>query len=176
VWFIKKLYLKIFLVMKKLNLLFLFSLILVLTSCKTETKDYTLQNIEFTIEGPLFEGSNTGQYEVEVDVNKIQSADKINGAKFISCQLTACDSSDFSNVSGFVLQLTGENSDMTEIALLNQVTGGTYVQLKPSADKDISSFFKQNKFILLMDTYLKKDQEKNLKFKANIVFEIKLNQ
>ncbi len=162
--------------MKKINLLFLFSIFLILLSCKTETKNYTLQNIEFTVEGPLFEGSNSAQYEVEVDVNKIQSADKINEAKFISCQLFAPDSSDFSNVSGFVLQLTGENSDMTEIALLNQVNGGSYVQLKPSSDKDISNFFKQNKFILLMDTYLKKDQEKNLKFKANIVFEVKVNQ
>lgn len=162
--------------MKKINLLFLFSIFLILLSCKTETKNYTLQNIEFTVEGPLFEGSNSAQYEVEVDVNKIQSADKINEAKFISCQLFATDSSDFSNVSGFVLQLTGENSDMTEIALLNQVNGGSYVQLKPSSDKDISNFFKQNKFILLMDTYLKKDQEKNLKFKANIVFEVKVNQ
>ena len=166
--------------MKKFRLFFLLLSVLVLSACKNkiETKTYTLENVEFVAEGPLFEGANSAQYEVVVDAAKLyaygQTVDNIKEAKLISCELVASDSSDFGNVSGFVLQLTAENADMTEFALLNQVNGGKNVQLKAS-EKDAGNFFKQNKFILLMDTYLKQDQEENLKFKANIVFEVKIN-
>jgi len=165
---------------KKVNLFF-FLLVLALSACKnqTETKLYQLENIEFKIEGPLFEGSNSGQFELVIDKAKLfseqQNVDNIKEAKLVSCELVASDSSSFSNLSGFVLQLTAENSEMTEIALADKVTGGSSVKLKAS-DKDVTNFFKQNKFILLMDSYLKKDQEENIKFTANIIFEVKVNQ
>jgi len=168
-------------VLIKICKLFLLFLILSLSACKneTETKLYQLQNIEFKIEGPLFEGSNSGQYEIKTDFAKLlgekQNADNIKEVKLVSCQLTASDSSDFTNLSGFVLQLTAENAEMTEIAVIDNVKGGRNVQLKPS-DKDLANFFKQNKFILLLDCYLKKDQEENLKITSNIVFEVKLNK
>ncbi len=161
--------------------LFLFLLVLALSACKnqTYTKLYQLENIEFKIEGPLFEGANSAQYEVVIDKAKLlseqQNIDNIKEAKLVSCDLVASDSSDFSNLSGFVLQLTAENSEMTEIALADKVNGGKSVKLKAS-DKEVTNFFKQNKFILLMDSYLKKDQEESMKFTANIVFEVKVNQ
>jgi hypothetical protein len=166
--------------MKKFYLFLISLFLLVFIGCKNkiETKTYILENVEFVSEGPLFEGANSAQYEVLVDATKLfandKTSDNIKEAKLISCQLVASDSSDFSNVSGFVLQLTAENAEMTEFGLLNQVNVGKMVQLNPS-EKDAAKFFKQNKFILLMDTYLKKDQEQNLKFKATIVFEVKIN-
>ena len=168
--------------MKKRNLsLLLFSLFLFLAACniENEIKVYRIENIDFTLEGPLFEGANSGQYEHVVDLNQLfdnaQSSGNIKEAKLISCQIVSSDSSDFRNISSFVLQLTAEKADMIEIAVLNPVSGGKVANLK-SSEKDIGVFFNQNKFILLIDASLKKDQEENLKFKANLVFEVKVNQ
>lgn len=169
--------------MRKLTFVWITAVALFLAGCQgsSSTKTYTLENLEFDIEGPLFEGPNSGQNEIRVDLSKVMEnatdVSAIKGARLVSCTIKAAEASVFDQISSFVLQLTGENVDMTEIAVLNPLPAGSaQVQLQPSTEADLKDFFKQKSFIVLIDASLKQDMDANLKFTADLTFELDIKE
>lgn len=168
--------------MRKLTFVWISAVLFILSGCQGSTSHtYTLENLEFELEGPLFEGPNSGQKEVQVDLAEVlkNAADvsAIKGARLSSCTIKASDPSVFDKVSSFVLQLTGDDAPMTEIAVLNPVVpGSAQVQLQPSKEAEVKDFFKQKSFIVLIDAALKQDQDDNLKFTADLTFELDVKE
>ncbi|MFM2426015.1 MAG: hypothetical protein RL747_1559, partial [Bacteroidota bacterium] len=71
---------------------------------------YSLKDVAFTLEGPLFEGPNPSQYTVAVDLKDIlgeryAEGVKITGASLKSAHIRAVDSANFDGVGSFVVSL-----------------------------------------------------------------------
>ncbi|GAB1447372.1 hypothetical protein MASR2M44_03650 [Bacteroidota bacterium] len=167
--------------MKKISFLLFAASILLLGACKNETKKitYTLDNLQFNLEGPLFEGPNTAQVPVQLDLAKITGIPKANGSqiksvKLVGCEINAPEGQNFNPVSNVVLQLAADKVDMTEIALLNPIPQSSQsIAPQPKAN-ELSSFFQQGNIIVLLDATLIADQEESLSFTGKLSFELEV--
>ncbi len=133
---------------------------------------YSLKDVAFTLEGPLFEGPNPSQYTVAVDLKDIlgeryAEGVKITGASLKSAHIRAVDSANFDGVGSFVVSLAGDNPDlkMKELAFLNPVKPGT-------TDATAEEYFAEKQFYLVVDASLLKDLEANMSFKGDFDFEL----
>jgi hypothetical protein len=141
---------------------------------------YSLKDVAFTLEGPLFEGPNPSQYTVAVDLKDIlgeryAEGVKIKGASLKSAHIRAVDSANFDGVGSFVVSLAGDNPDlkMKELAFLNPVKPGTTdAVLSVSNEVTAEEYFAEKQFYLVVDASLLKDLEANMSFKGDFDFEL----
>lgn len=160
-------------------LLVLFSLFLV--SCgKKKSKLFTLKDVEFNYEAPLYEGSNPGQHIVVVDLQAIfkdefKEGMSVNHAVLKKAEVFAADSSGFDGISSFVMSLAADNAElkMQELAVINPlVKGSSSAILIPSSSAEATDYFAEKQFYLILDVTLAKDLESNLKLKGDFEFEL----
>jgi hypothetical protein len=156
-------------------------LVVVIAGCgggeKTTLK---IENVEFTLSGPLFEGSNPAQYTYAVDLksilgDKYAEGSEITGAVLKSAQITAADSANFDGINSFVVSLAGDNPElkMVELAVLNPVAAGsTSVKLAPSTEAKADDFFKEKQFYIVVDAGVAADIEADITFKGTFEFEL----
>jgi hypothetical protein len=145
-----------------------------------EKTTYQLKDVEFTADGPLFEGANPIQYTVNVDLksilgDKYTEGIRITGATLKSATLRAVDSSNFDAVSSFVMSVASDNSDlnMKELAVINPVkSGSAQVVLTPSTEATAEEFFGEKQFYIVVDAALAKDTDNGLVFKGDFEFEL----
>jgi hypothetical protein len=169
--------------MKVLGRLIVFSLVsFLMVSCggNQKTKTYSLNDIEFVYEGPLFEGSNPAQYIAKVDLKAIFKEDfkegmSIEKVVLKKADVIASDASMYDGISSLVLSLSADNPEikMQELAVLNPVEKGiTQAVLKPSLKADAADFFSEKQFYIVLDATLSKDIEMGLNLKGNFEFEL----
>lgn len=162
--------------MKKL----LWSLALVLTlgmwSCSGsgEHQDYTLENVEFTVSGPVFEGSETAQYEVQLDEKLLG---KVGGASLKSVHVHAGDSAGLSMLGSVAFSMVGEKADMSGMAVLNPVpAGASEADLQVSTEADPSVYFKEGKFYLVMELGINQDLDQDVTLLGDFVFDLEIKK
>ncbi|MFY8137729.1 MAG: hypothetical protein ACOVMR_06465 [Flavobacteriales bacterium] len=149
------------------------------TSCGHEEKVvFTSEEITLSAEGPLFEGSNTLQGSMLIDLNKIKAgttAENVESVKIKSVKLTSTDSLMFNEISNITLQCTSNDASMIQSAVLNPVPeGASSISLIPSAEADLVELFKQKEMLFVADAELRADKDGNISYKAVVEFELTL--
>ena len=141
-------------------------------------KTLTLENIDLSMEGPLYEGPNSANVTYKVDLSQISStAEKVRGAKLTKISLSVPDSLNFDNFSDFKFQLTADDASMIEAAQLNPVPAGqSRIELTTSDEAELGDFFKLNEFIILIDGNAKEELYDNFNFKADLTFSIQVSE
>ncbi len=177
--FLKKLYIAS---MKKIIFAFLSVIALFNMGCNKggEKTTFTMKDIAFTLSGPLYEGSNPGQYIVQVDLktilgDKFHNGAKITGATLKNATIKALDSGNFNDISSFVLSIASDNADlkMKELAVLNPVPAGSkQVVLKAAEEISVDDYFGEKQFYVIVDATLSKDRDPDLKFLGDFEFEL----
>ncbi len=154
-----------------------------LTACSSDKKNQTitLKNVEFTLEGPLYSGSNPAQLTYQVDLKTLMGDQFVEGASIHSASLASAriisndSAGNLDLINSFVLSLASDNKDvkMQELALLNPVPAASKTaDLKPSAEAKADDFFKEKQFYIVLDADLKEDIEANMSFKADLTFNV----
>ncbi|MFN5620812.1 MAG: lipoprotein, partial [Flavobacteriales bacterium] len=127
--------------MKKHFLILLIAL--ALASCSEGIKSkYAIENLELTVEGPLFDGPNTLQATHALDLSRIDAgmkAEHIESVKLTKASVSTTDSAAFNSVRNFVLQLTSADAKMQKAGVLNPVAKNTStVELAPAAESELA--------------------------------------
>ncbi len=169
--------------MKRIHLAGLLLIAFVCTFCggPTSTVTYTVEDVEFVMEGPLFEGPNSAYLTHDIDFSSVTSdslpvtADNIKGARLVSATLHADDSMTFDLWSSATLQLTADEADMEEIAVRNPVPEeASTITLKASEEAEVDDFFALSNFIFVVDGSLKEDWYDNFYFTGDFTFELEV--
>jgi hypothetical protein len=156
----------------------LFALALsILSSCSEGiTKKYTIDNIDVTVEGPLFDGPNTMQATHSIDLSTIEAGlmpEHIQSVKLTKASVTTADSAAFNGVRNFVLQFTSADAKMQKAGVLNPVPqNSSTVELTPAAEAELTDNFKQKELIIILDADLEGDRDESLTYTGNFEFEI----
>ena len=139
-----------------------------------EHQDYTLENVEFTVSGPIYEGSETAQYEVQLDEKLLG---QVSGASLKSVHVHADDSAGLSMLGSVAFSMVGEKADMSGMAVLNPVPAGvSEADLQVSTEADPSVYFKEGKFYLVMELGINQDLEQDVTLKGDFVFDIEIKK
>lgn len=161
--------------MKLFTNILLLSIVIGLSSCSEGIKkDYSIEALEFSMEGPLFEGPNSASVVHTIDFESLGvQATQVEDARLMKVVLYTADSLNFDLFSDFKFQLTADDAAMTEAAQLNPVpTGKNRIELTTSSEAELGDFFKLKKFIVLIDGNLKEDLYDNINFKADLEFSV----
>jgi len=169
--------------MKNLSVVFFVAIALFFGGCKSEEKNQSiaLNNIEFSLEGPLYSGSNPAQYTFKVALKTLlgenyKEGATIKSASLKSAKIRSLDSAtSMENINSFVLSFASDSKDikMKELALLNPIPAGSKsADLKPSATATAEEFFGETQFYIVLDADLKNDVEANLSYAADLVFDV----
>jgi hypothetical protein len=161
--------------MKKM--IYLMLALVALASCSEGTKkQYTISDIELTVEGPLFDGPNTLQATHTIDLNALEAgltAENIESVKLTKASVSTTDSIAFNNIRNFVLQFTAADAPMQKAGVLNPVPKNTpTVELTAAAEAELTDNFKQKELIVILDADLEGDLDDNLTYTGNFEFEI----
>ena len=154
---------------------------LVFASCKDSGKTFTLEisDVKMFAEGPLFEGANTVQGEIDsplaefLKTNQL-SIEQIAGARLIKATVIAADSSNFNILQSMTLQMATDNTDMIKLAVMNPVPAdskGFDLQTASEQEK-FEEVLKQSKLYLVADAIVKQDTSANINFTCKLQFEI----
>lgn len=158
-----------------------FLLLGVLVSCaKPVEKTVTLENIELTAEGPLFEGSNTFQATLTnslADFLKENNLTKEDIAEVTvaACELSTNDSNYFNIYNSVNVLLSSDNSDMQNVAVINPITENKNTQTAEVAKEQegITAILKDENVYVIGDAIIKEDVYDNLSFTATIKLNVK---
>jgi hypothetical protein len=159
------------------NILLLLSALFALASCSEGiTKKYAIDNIDVTVEGPLFDGPNTMQATHSIDLSTIEAGllpEHIQAVKLTKASVTTADSAAFNGVRNFVLQFTSADAKMQKAGVLNPVPKNTStIELTPAAEAELTDNFKQKELIIILDADLEGDRDESLTYTGNFEFEI----
>jgi len=137
----------------------------------------------FTLEGPLFEGSNPAQLIYPVDIktllgDKYHEGVKITDATLASATISSLDSNSLSGITSMVLSVASDNPElkMLELGVINPIKeGSTNAALNPSAEANAGKYFQEKQYYIILDVALAQDLDDNLALKADIKFNLKHN-
>lgn len=159
--------------------------LLLLNSCGKGSKRQiiTLSDVEFSYEGPLYEGPNPAQYAWKVDLKTLlkeqyQEGMKIKGAKLLTAEIHEDECEDcygFDAVKSLVLSFATNNKDvpMQAVALLNPIAAGKKVQaLNISGEADLTDYLNESDVYIVLDSDLKQDIDDNMTLKSTITLEL----
>lgn len=137
-------------------------------------QDYTLNDVSFTVAGPVFEGSETAQYEVQLDEALMGH---VNAATLKSVHIHSDDSAGLSSLGSVAFSMVGNEADMTGMAVLNPVPAGSNeADLQVSKEADPSVYFKEGKFFLVMELGINQDLDQDVTFKGDFVFDLEIKK
>jgi hypothetical protein len=165
--------------MKTLHYFIFLGFLVIMSSCGAGLeKEYEIKNIDFTMEGPLFEGPNSASVIHTIDFGQMNtSMEKVKHAKLSKIVLYVPDTMNFDRFSDFKFQLTADAASMIDAAQINPVPAGkSRLELVVSEEADLTDFFRLGEFIFLVDGNLKEDVYDNLSFKADIQFKVNINE
>lgn len=143
--------------------------------------NYSVNDLNIELVGPLFEGPNQGQYALEVDLaaalgDAYQEGMTIADAHLKGATVFAGDSLGFSQVRSFVLSFASDNSEvaMQEAAFKNPLPeGATEVTLDVAPDAELGAIVAEGKLYLVLDADLAEDYyDGNRNFKLNLSLEL----
>lgn len=157
------------------------SLIYKLLNAPKNTKNFTLDAMQFEFVGPLFQGSNPAQYVAKIDLKDILGSDykpgiKIKEAVLKGASVSCVDPATFKHINALVLSFASDNPDlaMQELAVLNPIKPGLQsVQIKPSKKADATGFFGEKQVYVVLDASFIEDVNANVTLKGSFEFELK---
>ena len=145
------------------------------------THDYSVNDLQIELVGPLFEGPNQGQYVLEIDLptalgDAYEEGMMVSDARLKSASVLAGDSLGFSQVRSFVLSFASDNSEvaMQEAAFKNPLPEGTTeVALDVAPDAQLGAIVAEGTLYLVLDADLAEDfYDGNRNFKLNLSLEL----
>ena len=168
----------------KIIIITIASVVLFLFSCSSagEKKKLKISSFEIVFEGPLFEGSNTGQYELKNILDSflkanITSLDKLQSATLTGATISTTDSN-YLDIQSLGLSLSSEKSDMLQLGILNPMPdNGINMKLNIAKTQEkLIDAIKQPSFFIVIDAITKKDIEANISIKCDLEFEIEIKK
>lgn len=149
-----------------------------LYSCApSESGVFTVKK-SFLLEGPLFEGPNSGQSSLADEftawlTDQGIAAEEVKEVKLVEVTLGALSNPSDGLVTDAGLTFAGGDLEMTQVAVLNPVPSSAEgAKLKTSAEANITSFFGLEAFIVLLDLGLAQDLDDNLEATVEMKFEV----
>lgn len=145
------------------------------------TKSFSLKDIEFKYEGPLFQGSNPSQYIAKIDLKEILGDDykeglQVENAVLKNATVACVDPKNFQDINALVFSLASDNPDlaMQELAVINPINAKLKsVKLKPSKEADATDFFAEKQVYVILDASFINDVNANVSLKGTFEFEVK---
>ena len=133
-------------------------------------------------EGPFFEGSNSLISEVELNLSELVGDSELKEITHvtineISIELDDHEELTFNHFNSAAIQLVSDNSPMTSIAIMNPIKlSGEELKMTTSEQAEVTSFFQEGKFSLLLDLDFKEDSYSellNAEIEINLTLEYK---
>jgi hypothetical protein len=167
--------------MKKILLFALGVFLMYACGAPENTKSFTLKDIEFKYEGPLFQGSNPSQYIAKIDLKEILGDEykkglQVENAVLKNATVTCVDPKNFQDINALVVSIASDNPDlsMKELAVINPIkSAAKKVQLKPSKEADATDYFSEKQVYVILDASFVNDVNANVTLKGSFEFEVK---
>lgn len=146
-----------------------------------EVHEYSVRDLEFTLEGPLFAGPNSGQAEIEVDLKEILGEAYADGMRISDARLTSAevfpnDSLGFADVRAFIVSFASDNADvsMQEAAVKNPLEeGAVSASLDVAPEAELGELMKEGRVYVILDVDLLEDYwDGNRTFKLNYTIDL----
>lgn len=158
-------------------------LIFIVVSCSKVKKQETLSTepIEVIFEGPLFEGSNTGQYNLDGYAKRwLESYNASHGTKYkiafarlLKAEVEVVDQPFLTTV---VLHLASKNEAMKQLAVLNPINGNGWLSMTLGSDVEIGKFLKDQETVMVTDAGLSQDLDDNVTLRFKLSIGVSLNE
>ncbi len=160
--------------------LILAGLVTLMQSCGTEQKTSLNYNqVVISAEGPLFEGSNTLQGQIESKLSErikdLQiKTENISSVKLKSITLSVNDTANFDLLTSITIQFASDKSDMVKVALINPVPAGskTLKLTVANEQENLLDILKQEHFTVVADAIFAKDSDANFNMNGDFEFEL----
>jgi len=170
--------------MKLLNLsriILLLTVAFLIASCGKKNKEkLILEPITLSAEGPYFEGPNSFQGKIGLDVTKFlqekgYKQEQLKDIKILGASVSF-DSLAL-NIQDLTLQVVSEKESMQKLAFINPLPSGNQnIQLSIAKEqKDLVSYFLGGGILVLDGNFLKEIEE-NLSFTLNLELELTLKE
>jgi len=146
-----------------------------------EIHEYSVNDLEFSLEGPLFAGPNSGQAEIAVDLAEALGDAYVDGMRISDARLTSAtvapnDSLGFANINAFVVAFASDNEDisMQEAAVKNPLEdGAAEASLDVAPEAELGEIMEEGKVYVVLDADLAEDYwDGNRDFKLNFTLEL----
>ncbi|MCH8546024.1 MAG: hypothetical protein LAT54_04770 [Cryomorphaceae bacterium] len=152
--------------------LIILSLAVALFGCSTsEEVKWSTSTLTVTATGPLFEGSNTGTYEWDIDLTKaidgIEDLSQLSEARLIEIKVSAEEPDMVEDVT---IQLAGEKSGMQKVAFMD---GSGKIQVAEKQE-NLASFFQDKYPTVVADFNLLDDWFDDFIFDVELTFTFKI--
>ena len=156
---------------------------LLITSCSGpgEVHEYSVTDLEFSLEGPLFAGPNSGQTEISIDLadalgNDYAEGMRIRDARMKSATVFPNDSLDFAQINAFVVSFASDNEDisMQEAAVKNPLEeGAAQVSLDVAPEAELGEIMEEGNVYVILDVDFAEDYwDGDRDFKLNFILEL----
>lgn len=160
-----------------------FAALIFMFGCGTTAEKQVQINTQLKAEGPFFSGPNSVMANYQVNLNELlgdniqpEAIKKVTINKIV-VSLIPEDSIYLKAFNNATLQLVSNSVAMQTIAIKNPIeTEGTALTLESSNEVDLSEYFKQNEFTILLDwDFIDDDYRENLgtNIEMELNFEIK---
>lgn len=157
--------------------------ILMITSCSGpgEMHEYAVNDLEFSLEGPLFAGPNSGQAEIAVDLTEVLGDAYVDGMRISDARLKSAtvvpnDSLGFDQINAFIVSFASDNEDvsMQEAAVKNPLeNGAAEASLDVAGEAELGEIMEEGKVYVVLDADLAEDYwDGNRDFKLNFTLEL----
>ena len=157
--------------------------VLMITSCSGpgEMHEYTVDDLEFSLEGPLFAGPNSGQAEIAVDLTEVLGDAYVEGMRISDARLKSAtvvpnDSLGFDQVNAFIVSFASDNEDvsMQEAAVKNPLEeDAAEASLDVAVEAELGEIMEEGKVYVVLDADLAEDYwDGNRDFKLNFTLEL----
>ena len=157
--------------------------VLMVTSCSGpgEVHEYEVNDLEFSLEGPLFAGPNGAQTEISIDLADVlgeafEEGMRISDARLKTATVFPHDSLGFSQINAFVVAFASDNEDvsMQEAAVKNPLEeGAAEAVLDVAPEAELGEIMEDGKVYVVLDADLAEDYwDGNRDFKLNFTLEL----
>jgi hypothetical protein len=157
-------------------------LLIYMSACqpKANSKTIVIDNIAINAEGPLYEGANLSQGEVQNALNAFAkengiTVDAVKSVQLKSLTISATDSNSLDAFTSLNLQFASDQTAMVQAAAVNKIEPGTKSinATIASQQEGLLELLKQDKFILVVDATVAKDTSMNINLQGKMEIEIK---
>ncbi len=152
--------------------LIILSLTILLFGCSSsEEVKWSTESLTVTASGPLFEGSNTGTYEWDIDLTKalegLDDLSQLSEARLLDITVKAEDPDMVEDVT---IQLAGEKSGMQKVAFMD---GSGKIQVAEKQE-NLASFFQDKYPTIVADFNILDDWFDDFIFDVELTFTFKI--
>ena len=157
--------------------------VMLITSCSgpEEVHEYSVTDLEFSLEGPLFAGPNSSQNEISIVLADVLGNDYVEGMRIRDARMKSAivlpnDSLGFAQINAFVVSFASDNEDisMQEVAVKNPLEeGAAQASLDVAQEAELGEIMEEGNIYVVLDVDLAEDYwDGNRDFKLNFTIEL----